>query len=81
MNLGKQRFVKSFTPYAVHRRDWLCEYIRRTALEAKGLFDSGHDLVMVHQVPTPGGGSAILNGFNETGIVFKHAVNGFDDEL
>jgi len=36
---------------------------------------------MFEQVATAGRGAALLDGLEEPGVVFKHAIHGFHNEL
>jgi hypothetical protein len=47
----------------------------------KQAFDASDNFVMFEQVATAGRGAAFLDGLDEPGVVFKHAVHGFYNEL
>jgi hypothetical protein len=47
----------------------------------KHAFDASDDFVMFEQLATAGRSPAFLDCLDEPGVVFQHAVHGFDDEL
>jgi hypothetical protein len=50
------------------------------ALRPKDSLDPVHDLRVVQQCASADVGSALLDSFEEFGILFQHAINGFLNE-
>jgi len=85
---------RRFAPHGGPPRGYLCGCTRRYAPDrlrpwpstepasrSKHALDAGDNVVVSEQLAAAGRGTAFLDSLDEAGIIFKHSVHGFDNEL